>query len=97
MAEQTCPTPYWHKTHRYCPNCDWTEPATVEPSTVRPDLDEAAITSANLAFIESPKPTAAGRMREAVRAYLYTVANVRDGLYPSWNEVRTYLEEARNA
>ncbi len=22
---ENCPQPYWHKTHRYCPACPWTE------------------------------------------------------------------------
>ena len=32
MAEITpeqCPEPFWHKTHRYCPRCTWTEPTTM--------------------------------------------------------------------
>ncbi|MFE3060579.1 hypothetical protein [Nocardia sp. NPDC059239] len=26
MPDQTCPDPIFHRTHRYCPYCAWTEP-----------------------------------------------------------------------
>jgi hypothetical protein len=66
------------------------------PEPIRPEFDYNAFGNAGLAYIESPAPTTAGRTEDAVRAYLYTVANVQDGLYPSWHEVRSYLEEVRH-
>ncbi|MEU0871632.1 hypothetical protein [Nocardia brasiliensis] len=60
---------------------------------IRPDFDRHAFATAGLAFIESPERTDAGRVRDAVHAYLYTVANIRDRMYPSWNEVREYLAQ----
>lgn len=74
----------------------WIPKEPTMPEPFRPELDEAALTHAGLAFLESPSPANAIRMRDAIRAYLYTAANIRDDLYPSWHEVRTYLEEARN-
>ncbi|MGV9666955.1 hypothetical protein [Nocardia niigatensis] len=33
MADQTCPDPIFHRTHRYCPYCAWTE----QPDTSGPE------------------------------------------------------------
>ncbi|MFE3060665.1 hypothetical protein [Nocardia sp. NPDC059239] len=62
---------------------------------IRPELDYAAFGNAALAHIESHEGTDAGRLKDAIRAYLYSVANVREDMYPSWHEVRTYLQENR--
>lgn len=80
------------------------------PEPIRPTLDRHAFATAGMAFIESPERTDAGRVRDAVHAYLYTVANIRPAdvrafgpapttvevrVYPSWAEVRDYLAEVR--
>ena len=57
----------------------------------RPALDDAAFEHASLALIESPGRTAAQRLKDAICAYLYTVANVHDDMYPSWAETRECL------
>jgi hypothetical protein len=25
VKPEDCPEPFWHETHRYCPQCSWTE------------------------------------------------------------------------
>lgn len=63
---------------------------------VRPDIDRDALMHADMAFIDTDGSPPA-RVRAAVAAYLYTVANTRDdhGMQhlPSWQEVRDYLKE----
>ncbi|WP_280357893.1 hypothetical protein [Nocardia otitidiscaviarum] len=70
------------------------------------ELDDTALASADMAFIESPATSNAGRLRDAIRAYLYTIENAerhevyRFGVeepvqvhteYPSWPEIRNTL------
>lgn len=66
----------------------------------RADLDQAALGMAGMAFINSPERTNARRTRDAIIAYLYSVANTHPfgtGVaYPSWDEVRRHLEEFRH-
>lgn len=68
---------------------------------VHPAIDHEALSMAGMAYIHSPGPTGATRVRDAITAYLYSVANVRDlhGMraYPSWQEVRDYLAETTGA
>ncbi|MGY2036596.1 hypothetical protein ACW9HF_15040 [Nocardia gipuzkoensis] len=53
-------------------------------------VDENALLEAHLMFLESPGTTSAQRMRDAVTAYLYTVAGIRQEgswqVYPSHAE-----------
>ncbi|WP_306365392.1 hypothetical protein [Nocardia sp. CC227C] len=71
-----------------------------------PELDDAALTAADMAFIDSPATDTAGRVRDAIRAYLYMIENaerhevrrfgadepVREHThYPRWPEVRKAL------
>lgn len=66
------------------------------PEPIRPTFDRHAFATAGLAFIESPERTDAGRVRDAVHAYLYMIMNIRPAdVYPSWAEVREYLAEVR--
>jgi hypothetical protein len=62
-------------------------------------VDENALMEAHLTFLESPCTTSAQRMRDAVTAYLYTVANVRQEgnwhVYPSHVEVREAVARMR--
>lgn len=64
---------------------------------VRPDIDREALSMAGMAFIHSAGPTDAYRVRAATIAYLYSIANIRElhemRTYPSWQEVRDYLNE----
>lgn len=69
--------------------------------TTRPDVDREALSMAHMAYIHSPGPTGSDRVRDAITAYLYSVANIRElhGMraYPSWQEVRDYLTETTGA
>lgn len=70
-----------------------------QDSTALPVVDRAGLSMAGFAYMESPGPTAAAKVRDAITAYLYSVENVREmhGLecYPSLQEVREALARAR--
>jgi hypothetical protein len=65
-----------------------------------PEIDEAALVLADMAFIETAGPNA-DRVRAAIWAYEWAKINVRDyrGLaaYPSYNELREALHAVQES
>jgi hypothetical protein len=65
-----------------------------------PEIDEAAMGSAHMAYLDAPARNTAQRIRHAIFAYLYAVGNTSTEhgytSYPSLSEIRHAIAQYRH-
>lgn len=101
-SPENCPEPFWHRTHRYCPVCTWTE--TSNAPVTHPSVSflsaESLINAVDGCAVEAKGPDGSAlgilhpfrRELQSDDVYMVSFADPVTGAFLQATDVRNFTE-----